>query len=67
MTDGTAAVQSPTHTADLSQYLMLKKKQDGRLRGGVSFDSFIAMKSNGDFDNVKNLFEDKQMQAMFLQ
>ena len=46
---------------------MLKKKMDKRLRGGVSFDRFLEMKAEGLFDNDKNLFEDKQMQAMFLQ
>ena len=66
MTDGAAAVQSPSHTQDLSQYFMLKKKMDKRIRGGVSFDSFMAMKANGDFDG-ENMFEDKHMQAMFLQ
>jgi len=67
VSDGTAAVQSATNTADLSQYFMLKKKMDKRLRGGVSFDAFMAMKAEGAFDNDKNLFQDKQMQAMFLQ
>jgi hypothetical protein len=67
VSDGTAAVQSATNTADLSQYFMLKKKMDKRLRGGVSFDAFMAMKTEGAFDNDKNLFQDKQMQAMFLQ
>ena len=67
VTDGTAAAQSTTHTADLSQYFMLKKKMDKRVKGGVSFESFMAMKEAGDFDNDKPLFEDKQMQAMFLQ
>lgn len=46
---------------------MLKKKMDKRVRGGVTFDSFMAMKEAGDFENDKPLFEDKHMQAMFLQ
>ena len=67
LTDGAAAAQSTTNTADLSQYFMLKKKMDKRLRGGVSFETFLDMKAAGDFDDVKDLFQDKQMQAMFLQ
>lgn len=67
LSDGAAAIQSTTNTADLSQYFMLKKKMDKRLRGGVPFENFLAMKAAGDFDDVKDLFADKQMQAMFLQ
>ena len=67
VTDGTAAVASTTHTTDLSQYFMLKKKSDKRVRGGVTFDSFMTMKEAGEFGEDKSLFEDKQMQAMFLQ
>ena len=67
MTDGAAAIATSTQVADLSQYFMLKKKMDKRLRGGVSYDTFLDMKAAGDFDDVKDLFADKQMQAMFLQ
>ena len=67
LTDGASAVASTTHTAELSQYFMLKKKQDKRVRGGVSFDTFMTMKAAGEFDSDKALFEDKVMQAMFLQ
>jgi len=66
VTDGTAVAATPSHTLDLSQYYSMKKKQDARLKGGVSFDSFLAMKQNGEFDEFK-LHEDKQMAAMFLQ
>ena len=67
VTDGTAAAQSTTHTADLSQYFMLKKKMDKRVRGGVAFETFMSMKEAGEFDSDKSYLEDKQMQAMFLQ
>ena len=67
VTDGTAAAQADsTNTADFTQYLTLKKKGDNRVKGGVSFDSFLSMKQNGVFEDY-NLLEDKQMQALFLQ
>ena len=67
MTDGAAAAASTTQVSDLSQYFMLKKKMDKRLRGGVSFDTFMEKKEAGEFDDVTDLFADKQVQAMFLQ
>ena len=67
MTDGTAAAQADsTNTADFTQYLTLKKKGDSRVMNGVSFDSFLSMKQNGEFEEY-SLLEDKQMQALFLQ
>jgi len=66
VTDGTAAAQSTTSTGDLSHYYSLKKTNDQRLQGGVSFDSFLAMKKNGDFKDF-SLLANKQMQALFLQ
>ena len=66
VTDGTAAAQGLTSTEDLSHYYSLKKKSDARLRGGVSYDSFLSMKQNGAFEDFK-LLEDKTMQAQFLQ
>ena len=66
VTDGTAAAASPSHTLDLSQYYSMKKKQDARVKGGVSFESFLAMKQAGEFEEF-NLHEDKQMASMFLQ
>ena len=44
----------------------MKKKQDARVKGGVSFESFLAMKQAGEFEEF-NLHEDKQMASMFLQ
>jgi hypothetical protein len=66
VTDGTAAASSTTSTADLTHYYSLKKTSDQRLQGGVSFDSFLAMKQNGDFQDF-SLLADKKMQALFLQ
>ena len=66
MTDGTAAAQSLTHVDDLSHYYTLKKKGDKRLQGGVSFNKFMTMKQNGDFEDF-TLLKDSQMQALFLQ
>lgn len=60
VTDGTAAAQGLASTEDLSHYYSLKKKSDERLRGGVSYDSFLAMKQNGAFEDFA-LLEDKQM------
>ena len=65
VTDGTAAAAEDT-TLNLSQYYSMKKKQDARVKGGVSFDSFMSMKQNGELEDFK-LHEDKQMAAMFLQ
>ena len=64
--DGTAAATNVTSTADLTHFFSLKKKNDQRLKGGVSFDSFLAMKQNGEIEDFK-LHEDKQMKALFLQ
>ena len=66
VTDGTAAATSTTNTADISHYYSLKKKNDSRLRGGVSFDKFMSMKQAGEFEEF-TLLEDKQMKALFLQ
>ena len=67
VTDGTAAAQADsTNTTDFTQYLTLKKKGDKRIMGGVSFDTFLSMKQNGDIEEY-NLLKDKQMQALFLQ
>ena len=65
VTDGTAAAAGST-TEDVSHYYTLKKTQDARVKGGVSFDSFLAMKQNGELEDFK-LHENKQMSAMFLQ
>jgi len=65
VTDGTAAASSNNSVADISHYFSLKKKGDARLKGGVSFDSFMEMKQNGDFEDF-TLLQDKQMQALFL-
>jgi|Transcript_39330 predicted patatin/cPLA2 family phospholipase len=65
VTDGTKAA-SETSTEDLTQFFSLKKKNDARVQGGVSYDTFLSMKQNGEFEDFK-LHEDKQMQAMFLQ
>ena len=65
--DGAAAAASGnTSTNDLTHFFSLKKKNDSRLRGGVSYDQFLSMKQNGEFDEY-SLLEDKQMQALFLQ
>ena len=66
MSDGTAAAANMTSTKDLTHFFSLKKKNDKRLMGGVSFDEFLAMKQNGDFEDFE-LLQDKQMQALFLQ
>ena len=65
-TDGVSAATNANSVDDLSHYYSLKKKNDSRVRGGVSFDKFLAMKQSGDFEDF-TLREDKQMQAMFLQ
>jgi len=64
--DGTAAAANSTSTSDLTHFYSLKKKNDSRLKGGVSFDAFLAMKQNGEIEDF-NLHEDKQMKALFLQ
>jgi hypothetical protein len=66
VTDGTAAALGKTSTSDLSHYYSLKKKNDSRVKGGVSYDSFLAMKQRGDFEDF-SLLEDKQMKTLFLQ
>ena len=66
VTDGTAAANGTASAEDFTHYLTLKKKQDSRVQGGVSFDSFMSMKQNGEFEDF-TLSEDKQMKAMFLQ
>lgn len=66
MTDGVAAATGTSSTDDLSHYYSLKKKNDSRTRGGVTFEQFLAMKQNGDFEDF-TLLQDQQMQAMFLQ
>lgn len=66
VTDGVDAASSATSTADLSQFFGLKKKNDKRLADGVSFDNFMVMKQQGMFEEF-SLFEDKQLQALFLQ
>lgn len=55
MTDGTAAALGKTSTTDLSHYYSLKKKNDSRLQGGVSYDSFLAMKQKGEFEEFSLL------------
>ena len=64
--DGTAAAADTTSATDLSHFFSLKKKNDSRLRGGVSFEQFLTMKQNGEFEEFQ-LLEDKQMKALFLQ
>ena len=66
VTDGTAAAQSTTSTSDLTHFFSLKKKSDKRLQGGASYEQFLAMKQNGEFEDF-NLLEDKRLQALFLQ
>jgi len=65
VTDGTAAAKNETNTADLNQFFTLKKKNDVRM-GNASYNTFLAMKQNGDFEEY-NMFEDEKMQAEFLQ
>ena len=65
VTDGKAAATNPSNTADLTHYFGLKKKNDSRM-GNASFDTFLQMKQNGDFEEF-NLLKDKQMQVEFLQ
>ena len=66
VTDGAASATSPTDADDLMHFFTLKKKNDKRLRGGVSYDAFMGMKQNGEIEEFK-LHEDKMMAAMFLQ
>ena len=66
VTDGTAAANGQASPAAFSHYLSLKKKQDERVKGGVTYDQFLSMKQNGDFEDFA-LLDDKQMAAMFLQ
>ena len=66
VTDGSTATTACNSNGDLSQYYSLKKKNDSRVRGGVSFESFQQMKSAGAFEDF-NMLEDKQMKALFLQ
>ena len=66
VSDGTSSAQSPTSASNFTHFLSLKKKNDSRLAEGVSYDSFLTMKQNGDFEDF-TLFEDKQMKALFLQ
>ena len=49
----------------MTQFFVLKKKNDIRM-GNATFDQFLQMKQNGDFEEF-NVLEDKQMQAEFLQ
>ena len=65
VTDGTAAATNAQSTTDLTQFFVLKKKNDSRM-GNATFDQFLQMKQNGDFEEF-NVLEDKQMQAEFLQ
>jgi len=66
VTDGTASSTSTTAVEDLTHFFSLKKKNDKRLRGGVSYDTFMTMKQNGEIEAF-NMHEDKMMQALFLQ
>ena len=66
MTDGTSAAAEANATEDLTTFFALKKKSDPRLRGGVSYDQFLQMKQEGEFQEF-NAFSDAQIQALFLQ
>ena len=44
----------------------LKKKADKRVRGGVSYETFLQMKADGEFEDF-DLHSDNVLSAMFLQ
>lgn len=64
VSDGKAAASNPNGISDFTHYITLKKKNDSRL-GNASFDSFLEMKQNGEFEEY-NLLTDRQMQLEFL-
>lgn len=68
VSDGTAAAQSTSSVdvANLTHFFSLKKKSDKRVKGGVSYDQFMEMKQNGEFEEF-DLHSDKMMAALFLQ
>lgn len=66
VTDGASAATGISSTEDLSHYYTLKKSNDQRVKGGVTFEQFLSMKQNGDFEDF-TLLENKQMKALFLQ
>jgi len=49
VTDAAAEVKASA-TEDITHYYSLKKKRDSRLKGGVSFEKFLEMKQNGEFE-----------------
>jgi len=66
VSDGVAEANASS-TDDLTHYFALKKKHDQRLKGGVSFEKFLEMKKNGEFDAAFKLTEDKYFKSIFLQ
>ena len=60
-----SAAAGPQSISDTFHFFSLKKKRDSRVKN-VTFEEFVDMKANGDFEEY-NVLDDQQMQAMFLQ